>query len=283
MSFNLNKIVLSAGHGAGDPGAVNGQHREADQCMYMVDRMAEMIRRAGIECDVVPHNQGLQGAINWVNARYKMGDAWVIEIHRDSTANAASISQDRLLKQCGVYFFGGSAESQRIGETVAKHLTAGGSVNTWSRPDTAARPGMLGWIRNTRPMAHLLELGFMQGDNSQNHLNWLADISAQALIKTLGRSAVSQSAVNSDIHWVNQDLSILYLGARANNDWDYIIGTIIDRDAEIAELAGTPPRQALLHGANMMKRYTEVRNANDWDTILNYLNGRDAEIKNLRS
>lgn len=279
MSINLNKIVLSAGHGAGDPGAVNGQHREADQCIYMVDRMAEIIRRAGIQCDVVPHNQGLQGAINWVNARYKMGDAWVIEIHRDSTANAASINQDRLSKQCGVYFFGGSAESQKIGESVASHLTAGGSVNTWSRPDTAARPGMLGWIRNTKPLAHLLELGFMQGDNSQNHLNWLSDIAAQSLIKTLGREPQQEKP---EFDWVNPENGKLYIGARNNNDWEYIIGTIIDRDAEIAEIAQTPSKQALRHGANMMKRYIEVQNANDWNMILNYLNGRDLEIKNLR-
>lgn len=92
----------------------------------------------------------------------------------------------------------------------------------------------------------------------------------------------SQQATTSEIEWVNPELGKLYMGAKHNNDWDYILGTIIDRDSEIAELAGTLPRQALLHGSNMMKRYIEVQNANDWNMILNYLNGRDLEIKNLR-
>ena len=77
-------IVLSAGHGAGDPGTVNGNFKEADEAIILVDEIAKQLKKRGITIDVVPHESSLKTAIKYVNARYDVNDAWAIEIHRSS-------------------------------------------------------------------------------------------------------------------------------------------------------------------------------------------------------
>jgi N-acetylmuramoyl-L-alanine amidase len=47
--------VLSAGHGAGDPGTVNGNFKEADEAIIIVDEIAKQLKKKGITIDVVPH------------------------------------------------------------------------------------------------------------------------------------------------------------------------------------------------------------------------------------
>ena len=84
----ITRIILCAGHGGGDPGAVNGSHHEANQAVLMTDFIAQLLREKGLDVVVVPHELGLQSGINWINARYpKFHDGWALEIHRDSFVN----------------------------------------------------------------------------------------------------------------------------------------------------------------------------------------------------
>lgn len=177
----INKIILCAGHGAGDPGAVNGNFHEANQTVFMTDIIAELLKNKGLEVEVVPHSLGLQGAINWINARYKnINDGWAIEIHRDS---AGVSSSNEISNRMGVY--GGDRESMEIANGMRDILKReGGSANTWSREGIVAGVRSLGWIREPNTLSHLIECGFMQGDNSDNHLRELARRCAITIYET---------------------------------------------------------------------------------------------------
>ena len=171
-------VVLSAGHGAGDPGTVIGDFKEADEAIIMVDEVAKQLKKKGITVDVVPHENGLKTAIQYVNARYDTGDAWAIEIHR-SSADGLPAKQASL--RCGVYYYPSQASTE-IGIFIANALKRFGADGTsWARPDTESGFTRLGWIRDTKPVAHLLELGCMEGDNSKKHLLKLAKIATQSL------------------------------------------------------------------------------------------------------
>ena len=171
-------VVLSAGHGAGDPGTVIGDFKEADQAIIMVDEVAKQLKKKGITVDLVPHENGLKTAIQYVNARYDTGDAWAIEIHR-SPADGLPVKQASL--RCGVYYYPSQASTE-IGIFMANALKRFGADGTsWARPDTESGFTRLGWIRDTKPVAHLLELGCMEGDNSKRHLLKLAKIATQSL------------------------------------------------------------------------------------------------------
>jgi len=60
-------------------------------------------------------------------------------------------------------------------------LRHGAHTRSWNRLHTASRFGGLGWIRQTVPAAHLLELGFMEGKNDPVHLDFLAHLAAASL------------------------------------------------------------------------------------------------------
>lgn len=180
-------IVLSAGHGAGDPGAVNGTHKEAEQAVVMVDSMANGLRARGVDIEIVPHSKGLSGAIKWVNDKFDFGDAWVIEIHRDS---ADGLSADDASRRCGVYT-GTSDSSQKVGEFIREgFIRFGMHDKSWTRVHTESPHKSLGWINKTNPLAHLLELGFMEGDNSSKHILRLADVAEKVLFEAFtGKTA----------------------------------------------------------------------------------------------
>jgi N-acetyl-anhydromuramyl-L-alanine amidase AmpD/N-acetylmuramoyl-L-alanine amidase len=171
-------VVLSAGHGAGDPGKVNGDFKEADEVIILVDEIAKQLKKKGTTVDVVPHESDLKTAIKYVNAHYDAGDAWAIEIHRCS-ADGLPVKQASL--RCGVYYYP-SQGSEEIGIFMSNALKRfGADGTTWARPDTESGFTRLGWIRDTRPVAHLLELGCMEGDNSKKHLLKLAKIATQSI------------------------------------------------------------------------------------------------------
>lgn len=176
-------IVLAGGHGAGDPGATNGAHKERDQAIKIVDTMAEEIRarrNPSVTVEIAPHEHDTEDTIRWINSRFGLGDAWVLEIHRDS---ASGLRPDDASNRCGVYY-GTSESSKDVGEFIKDaYLRRGAHANSWARPDTRSRFGRLGWIRQTRPAAHLLELGFMEGKNDIAHLRKLARIAAAVVFE----------------------------------------------------------------------------------------------------
>ena len=176
-------IVLAGGHGGSDPGATNGAHKERDQVIKIVDLMATAIGSRGhdsVTVEVAPHAHDTEDTIRWINTRFGLGDAWVLEVHRDS---ATGLSPDDASNRCGIYY-GTSESSKDVGEFIKQaFVRRGAHAKSWARPDTASRHGRLGWIRQTRPAAHLLELGFMQGKNDAAHLKKLAEIGAAVVFE----------------------------------------------------------------------------------------------------
>src|SRR4051812_41849921 len=96
------QIVLAAGHGGGDSGAQHGEHKEAAQTIVIADEIARLLQQAGLPIDLVPHELALQDSIRYINDRYGSGEAWAIEIHRDS---ATGLPPDQASFRCGVYHY----------------------------------------------------------------------------------------------------------------------------------------------------------------------------------
>lgn len=177
-------VVLSAGHGAGDPGAVEGSHREADQCIDIVNAMAAHFAMAKVPCVVVPHALGLSGGINWINQRYGFGDVVAFEIHRDSAETVRGKPDADF--RCGIYT-GASADSIAVGNFICKAMKDIGADSTsWSRKHTESPRKRLAFVSQPKPASFILELGFMQGLNSAIHLNGLAFLGARAILRALG-------------------------------------------------------------------------------------------------
>ncbi|MEI6729551.1 MAG: N-acetylmuramoyl-L-alanine amidase [bacterium] len=186
----INTIVLAAGHGGGDPGAVSGGDIEANDTILITNKIAENLRNKGVTVDVVPNELNLVDQINWSNQKYGWNQAWAIEFHRDS---APGIEFDRASKQVGVFGYGSftGQNGQNFDEDpdsmdIARFCTdvmkrEGAHPASWAKTDNQVRFGRLGWIRDVNALSHLFELGFVQGDSSTDHLNWLALIATKSI------------------------------------------------------------------------------------------------------
>lgn len=204
----VSRVILAAGHGGSDPGSTHNGQTERDQNIFMADTIANLLRARGIEVVVVPHSLGLRDSISWINNRYKWGEGWSIEIHRDS---ASGLTFEDASKRLGVYGYGRfTGKDGKVYEEDARSMSIaracrdtflrlGANNKTWARPDHVARYGRLGWIRDIKTLSHLFELAFIQGNSSQDHLKWLSTLAAIAIYEPLtGESWGTTSNNNSN-------------------------------------------------------------------------------------
>lgn len=149
-------IVLSAGHGNGDPGAVAQGTTEANETVQITERVAAYLRAWSFPAVVVqPHDVGdLVAEIRWVNARYKdINDALVVQIHKNSGGGNGSEVW---------YPSNGDANSRAQAKVIADELaTATGEPNRGIKDAKTNRFGRLGWTDDTHPYALLVEAGFI--------------------------------------------------------------------------------------------------------------------------
>ncbi len=77
-------VVLDAGHGNGDPGAVYGENKEYLLAIKVVDELEKHYKRYGVKVFKVPHSEN-----TFTSHRYKnlKGNYQVIEVHFDAFTN----------------------------------------------------------------------------------------------------------------------------------------------------------------------------------------------------
>lgn len=152
----IKRLILAAGHGGGDSGAVGQGTTEAAEAIQIVNRLADKLRADGqVEVVVVPHELNLAPSINWVNDHFKdTNDGICVEVHKNATNNAHGIE---------VWYYGGDSGSLAYAQKVLSGIMSvpGMPVSRGCKPDTSNRWGTLGWIRETNPVALLVEMGFV--------------------------------------------------------------------------------------------------------------------------
>ncbi len=152
----VNRAILAAGHGGGDPGSTGQGTTEAAECIQIVNRTADKLRADGrVEVIIVPHELGLIDAINWINARYKnLEDGICLEVHKNATIDAHGIE---------TWYWGGDSQSQALAQKLQDGImsVSGMPVSRGIKGDNTNRWGSLGFIRDTNPWALLVEMGFV--------------------------------------------------------------------------------------------------------------------------
>jgi N-acetylmuramoyl-L-alanine amidase-like protein len=84
-------VLLVAGHGGGDPGAVGQGSTEAQETIQIVDRVYDLlVQHPNILVERVPHNLDYVDSVAWANGNYlNIDDGVVVEVHKNSSAAAA--------------------------------------------------------------------------------------------------------------------------------------------------------------------------------------------------
>ena len=146
-------VALSAGHGAGDVGAVYKNLKEAELTVKITDKAAEILRTHGVGVLDVPDTLTLQGTINWINARAEID--LCVEIHINSGGG----------KGVEGWNYAGQSESDKLSQFLVDGLAIEtGLPNRGIKDETTNRHGRLGFVHDTKPLAVLVECGFIDGD-----------------------------------------------------------------------------------------------------------------------
>lgn len=149
------RIFLSAGHGAGDPGAEVPGTTEAEEMIKTRDAAVKELRSRGLDVLWVPDTLTLKETIYWINDHCRRGDV-ALEIHADSLENTN-------VRGASIYYIDGNEQRQDDAALVLQGVlnAVPGLPSRGVKPDTATGVGRLGFCRQIDVPSILLELGFL--------------------------------------------------------------------------------------------------------------------------
>lgn len=145
-------IALSLGHGGGDGGARANGTTENAEVTKVAEQAQKILATQGVQIVLVPDGT-LAQRIKWINSnKIEM----VIELHLDSAPGASG---------CTLFYYDGFNQVRDSGKPLLDTYSQySGIKSRGMKPDSSTRHGRLGIIRDTKPTAYLLELGFIQND-----------------------------------------------------------------------------------------------------------------------
>lgn len=156
-------IILAAGHGGGDPGAVYRNEREDKAAITIVDNAARILRDNRISTAIVPHKYDLPDQVKWVNTRYAGPQYLALEIHKNSGPVGAT----------GIevfYMATNDTRKKQAADLSAKLSKAANKKDRGAKPDTATRHKKLWWCRGLYVASLLVEMGFIQEPDNEADL-----------------------------------------------------------------------------------------------------------------
>lgn len=149
------RIFLSAGHGAGDPGAIAGGTTESVELIKTRDAAVKELRSQNLEVLWVPDTLTLKQTIYWINDHSRRGDV-ALEIHADAFSNTR-------VRGASIYYIDENAQRREDAQLVLKALldAVPGLPSRGAKPDTSTGVGSLGFCRQINIPSMLMELGFL--------------------------------------------------------------------------------------------------------------------------
>jgi N-acetylmuramoyl-L-alanine amidase len=173
-------LFLAGGHGGTDPGAVGNGTNERDLTIELINKAVAILSSQNLKGNnvvVVPHNLNLIDEINWINANSKNpGNDLCIEVHLNAGGGQG----------IETWFYSGIQVSADFANEIQIPLVSfTGLANRGIKGDATNRWGRLGFIRDTAPLAALIELGFIDNAN---------DV---AVVKDKGALALAAAILNT--------------------------------------------------------------------------------------
>lgn len=143
-------IYITAGHSSTDPGAVANGTTEHTVVKGIAERL---VQRNSKTLKLVPIGPGLRERIAWINTHTHKDDL-LISLHMNSANPLAHGAE--------IFYQGGSeSDKQEASRYIKIYSNKTELWNRGAKTDYSTRHGRLGIIRDTKPRAFLIELGFI--------------------------------------------------------------------------------------------------------------------------
>lgn len=181
-------IMLDAGHGGTDPGAVYNGRREKDDTLRLVLAIGQILQNRGVDVEYTRTTDIYETPFQKAIEANEAGVDYFVSIHRNS------FEQDNIVSGVESLVYDLSGIKYRMAENINANLETVGFVNLGVK----ARPNLV-VLKRTKMPAVLVEVGFLNS-NTDNQLfdenfNDIALAIADGILETLEEVA-RENAVN---------------------------------------------------------------------------------------
>ena len=171
-------IMLDAGHGGRDPGAVYNGRQEKDDSLALTLAVGELLQERGVDVLYTRTTDVYESPYQKAMEANAAGADFFISIHRNSSPEANTYSGVESL------VYNKSGIKLEMAENINEQLEAVGFVNLGVKE----RPGLV-VLRRTRMPAVLVEVGFINSDTDNmlfdNNFDDMALGIAEGILDTL--------------------------------------------------------------------------------------------------
>ncbi|MDF2541163.1 MAG: N-acetylmuramoyl-L-alanine amidase [Herbinix sp.] len=180
----MAKVILDAGHGGNDPGAVYGERQEKNDTLRLALAVGEVLENNGLDVAYTRTTDVYHSPNEKVRfANTERGDLFV-SIHRNSseTPNTYSGVESVIYNEGGVKEDAADYMNRNLEEVGFNDLGVDIRTN-------------LAVLRGTKMPAVLLEIGFINSDED----NTLLDTSYDDVVNAIGRGIMEALDVNTEV------------------------------------------------------------------------------------
>lgn len=180
-------IMLDAGHGGRDPGAVYNGRRESDDNLRLVLAIGEILQNSGIDVQYTRTTDIYESPLQKAMEANEAGVDFFVSIHRNSypTDNVVSGVESLVYDLSGIKL--------EMAENINAQLEKIGFVNLGVK----ARPNLI-VLRRTQMPAVLVEVGFINSNTDNALLDQNFDAVAQAIADGILQTLNSGGSGSSD-------------------------------------------------------------------------------------
>ena len=175
-------IMLDAGHGGRDPGAVYNGRQEKDDTLKLTLAIGQILQNNGLDVEYTRTTDVYESPYEKAMEANKAGVNFFVSIHRNSypTANAVSGVESLVYDKSGIKY--------EMAQNINEQLESIGFVNLGVK----ARPNLI-VLRRTKMPAVLVEVGFINSDTDNqlfdDNFQDIAEAIASGILDTLESSS----------------------------------------------------------------------------------------------
>ena len=187
----MAKIVIDAGHGGRDPGAVWDGRQEKDDSLALALAVGEKLADRGVDVVYTRTEDIYQTPFEKAQISNRENPDFFVSIHRNSSPEANQYTGVETL----VYDRSGSKE--RMAENINRELEKEGFKNLGVKE----RPGLV-VLRRTSAPALLVEAGFINSDEDDSRLDSRFDRIAQAIADGVLRTLEEEEKIRPEYYQI---------------------------------------------------------------------------------
>lgn len=196
----MKTVVLSAGHSTSDPGAVRGTTKESFLTMEIVKYATEIIQKHDVVCLNVPDHLSLLDTIKYINNLNRDIDACV-EVHINAGGGQGV--------EAWCYYDYATRKRSKQSELLSQFLVEAVCVETNMAKrgvfdESIIKYGRLGFVHDTKPIASLVECGFI--DNEYDLKMLLTESGRFTIAKGVARGLLGYIGIQWNPDLANKDL-----------------------------------------------------------------------------